>query len=50
MPQLPMHIDKQAKELLGRLERLESARQDAGQSAEKAGKKSGERRALASMY
>lgn len=31
MPLLPMHIDKQAKELLGRLDRLESARQD-GQS------------------
>ncbi|MBN3858147.1 MULTISPECIES: hypothetical protein [unclassified Paraburkholderia] len=54
MPLLPMHIDKQAKELIGRLDRLESARQGAQAVEKKAEKKpekkSGEKRALASMY
>ncbi|HEV3427011.1 MAG TPA: hypothetical protein VG320_03940 [Paraburkholderia sp.] len=46
MPLLPMHIDKQAKELLGRLDRLESARE----GSQSGTKKKPEARPLASMY
>lgn len=46
MPQLPMHIDKQAKELLRRLDHLESTRKE----NKPASKASPAARSLASMY
>ncbi|WP_322049977.1 hypothetical protein [Paraburkholderia bannensis] len=50
MPQLPMHIDKQAKELMLRLDHLESTRQARQSATQSTPGKKAETRSLASMY
>ncbi|NIE64190.1 hypothetical protein [Burkholderia sp. Ax-1719] len=50
MPQLPMHIDKQAKELLRRLDHLESTRKESKPASNEKRHAAPEPRSLASMY
>lgn len=50
MPQLPMHIDKQAKALLLRLDQLESTRQASQSATPSTPRTKADLRSLASMY
>ncbi|MBB3259171.1 hypothetical protein F4827_004045 [Paraburkholderia bannensis] len=50
MPQLPMHIDKQAKELLRRLDQLDSTRKENQPASKEKSRAAPQTRSLASMY